>query len=1279
MSFNDGMAYKEALNYGNGSKRSNSSRNRSNGYNGNINGDLSNSYRSNGSNESNSNSNGNSNGDLSRSMHSVDNADASYKSAESGGGRTLFSHVTSYSAYDNSSQPSRTSKSAYVNPVVAAKEQRAVFLSRLVVFFVLFFALAVVGSAMFLVVSRNERQQFESEFFTSAAEVKSLVQDNCQSAVDSAEAFSVSVTSSANQMNMTWPYVTIADFSSKAARLSTLSGAYQIGFAPIVFPEHFATWSVHSYLDLPSYYEELIEVEYSDETITVPALLNITTPFVWHHDPLSGTAQRTDPLETVVPQQLVGLRERIGFNGFFVNWQSLEPMYNLYNKQTMISNLNLLYSGFEDALATSYEFKIPALDSYRNPVIDPITNNFVKWESQTQMVQPIFDTIYNGKGSRKDLRMVGVLNMLFDWESLLSDLLSKSDTSDIDIVLGSQCSLLARPVTYRVSNDEVIQIGSEDLHDPLYDEMFLETTLFELDLDEETQAEIDRVKKLGIEATVEGGCISEVIMRIYPTRELEESFYTGTAWKLTGGVAAVFVFTSVVFMIYDIMVNRRQSKVMERIIRQDKIVLNTFPKAIRDKLYRDSQHLRDDMDSGKGSQSTTNNSDDPIFGSGQLADLYPSATVVFADIVGFTAWSSAREPNQVFKLLETIYKEFDRLAYRNNIFKVETVGDCYVAVAGVPEKCDDHAISVTRFSRDCMHKMSTLVRKLEILLGPDTADLQLRIGINTGQVTAGVLRGDKARFQLFGDTVNTASRMETTSRAGCIHVSSSTADELTKAGRQRWLRPREETVLVKGKGQMQTFYCETVEESIHRSKLAKYKKNKSTDVMTSLASTIITEEETMSDDEDGTKHNNYLYDGDMSADFEVSQKMSKSDRLVEWNVEILSYLLKQIMVARPQHMQCGNKALLAKFERKIKGKEQAQTTVLDEFQEIIELPCIASEELLRRKHPGTIHLDSVVVEQLRDLLKNIASMYNENAFHNFEHASHVTASVRKLLTRIVDADNQRGSFGDKAEDSKLEDLSGHSYGITSDPLTQFAVVFSAVIHDADHPGVPNAQLVKENTRTAQIYKKSIAEQNSVELVWDLLMSSAYDDLRSCIYSSEEELKRFRQLVVNTVMATDIVDKELQNLRKMRWEKAFSSAEELAAVSTPQLDVNRKATIVIEHLIQASDVSHTMQHWNIYKKWNQRFFFELYDAYKNGRAETDPTIGWYKGEIGFYDFYIIPLAKKLENCGVFGVSSHEYLNYAQSNRDQWVREGEQVVKEFVENYDKSRDPTLKSVV
>lgn len=84
-----------------------------------------------------------------------------------------------------------------------------------------------------------------------------------------------------------------------------------------------------------------------------------------------------------------------------------------------------------------------------------------------------------------------------------------------------------------------------------------------------------------------------------------------------------------------------------------------------------------------------------------------------------------------------------------------------------------------------------------------------------------------------------------------------------------------------------------------------------------------------------------------------------------------------------------------------------------------------------------------------------------------------------------------------------------------------------------------------------------------------------------------------------------------------------------------------------------------------KKWNSRFFEETYKAFVDGRGEKDPAIGWYEGELGFFDFYVIPLAKKLKDCGVFGVSSDEYLNYSMSNRKEWESKGRQLVEEMVE--------------
>ena len=120
-------------------------------------------------------------------------------------------------------------------------------------------------------------------------------------------------------------------------------------------------------------------------------------------------------------------------------------------------------------------------------------------------------------------------------------------------------------------------------------------------------------------------------------------------------------------------------------------------------------------------------------------------------------------------------------------------------------------------------------------------------------------------------------------------------------------------------------------------------------------------------------------------------------------------------------------------------------------------------------------------------------------------------------------------------------------------------------------------------------KNRVAEQHSVDVAWKLLMGDEYTALRAVIYTTDNELKRFRQLVVNAVMATDVMDKDLKLIRNNRWERAF--AENRHDVD-PSDTVCRKATIVIEHLLQASDVCHTMQHWHVYRKWVSQIKFEL---------------------------------------------------------------------------------------
>jgi hypothetical protein len=239
----------------------------------------------------------------------------------------------------------------------------------------------------------------------------------------------------------------------------------------------------------------------------------------------------------------------------------------------------------------------------------------------------------------------------------------------------------------------------------------------------------------------------------------------------------------------------------------------------------------------------------------------------------------------------------------------------------------------------------------------------------------------------------------------------------------------------------------------------------------------------------GADSNDYPQQGSMDG---------KTSRLIDWNVDLLMRSLREV-VARRQALDEKSQTKYHPVSATAPG-----TTILDEVKESIMLPRFDAEAAKHESHPEDIVLGGDVESELRDYVATIAMMYRENPFHNFEHASHVAMSVVKLLSRIVAPSDINVNANDNKKASTFAStLHDHTYGITSDPLTQFACIFSALIHDVDHVGVPNTQLIKENATIAALYKgKSVAEQNSVDLAWDLLMSDQYENLRRAIYESD---------------------------------------------------------------------------------------------------------------------------------------------------------------------------------
>ena len=177
-----------------------------------------------------------------------------------------------------------------------------------------------------------------------------------------------------------------------------------------------------------------------------------------------------------------------------------------------------------------------------------------------------------------------------------------------------------------------------------------------------------------------------------------------------------------------------------------------------------------------------------------IADHSAAVTVLFADIVGFTPLSANKSPQDLVRLLDRIFSEFDALAEKHGLEKIKTIGDAYMAAAGLPERRADHAPAAARMARDMLAAIARIAT--------ETGEaLALRIGLNSGPVVAGVIGRKKFIYDMWGDTVNTASRMESHGVPGTIHCSEATAILLRPAFALEARGPLQ----VEGKGEMHTF------------------------------------------------------------------------------------------------------------------------------------------------------------------------------------------------------------------------------------------------------------------------------------------------------------------------------------------------------------------------------------------------------------------------------------------------------------------------------------------
>ncbi len=237
--------------------------------------------------------------------------------------------------------------------------------------------------------------------------------------------------------------------------------------------------------------------------------------------------------------------------------------------------------------------------------------------------------------------------------------------------------------------------------------------------------------------------------------------------SVVSSIVTLLIITAVVDL-FDRETSAAEKALSKEHERSESLLLNVLPKCIASRLKDDQR--------------------EPI------ADNFREVTVLFADIAGFTSMSESLDPQHIVELLNKVFSEFDQLAEKHGLEKIKTIGDAYMVAGGLPVPMERHAHAVAQMALD-MAEVTHSYKK------PDGGTLDIRIGINTGPVVAGVIGVKKFIYDLWGDTVNTASRMESTGLIGAIQVSEATYEIIKD---EFDVQPRG-TIEVKGKGRLPTY------------------------------------------------------------------------------------------------------------------------------------------------------------------------------------------------------------------------------------------------------------------------------------------------------------------------------------------------------------------------------------------------------------------------------------------------------------------------------------------
>eukprot|EP00980_Cylindrotheca_fusiformis_P027900 scaffold22566_cov138-Cylindrotheca_fusiformis.AAC.1 len=473
----------------------------------------------------------------------------------------------------------------YVAPDVANREEKAVTRSKFLVFLVLLLAVSGAAAATYILMEEEQSNNFAVVFAGLASEVSTVSQQKLDQMFSGLDAFSVFISSEVRaDANSTWPFVTVSDYSKKAEKISDLFGFKRpvMALGCLLPKDQKENWMSFVLESAPSWYQESLDNE--GNKFTVDELMNVTYPFVHEYN----FTDNLKPIPTRTSGQVLPFWYRYPLAPGGPGWAATS--YDFFSAPSVADLFQTSSLTLRPSLGFNKNFNISEGASYGQWVID------------SQIVQPITE---NGE-------IVGILWLRLPWSEFF-DNLNVDGLLGMVAVIHSSCEIIvgegvdtAREISYSIDASGATFLGQFDAHDTKYDDHLVSRVILDIDFDE------DRLP--------EGSCLHKLTLDLYPTKETEATFHTIKPVAYTGVVVAIFAFTSLVFLLYDYFVGRRQRKFMDRIVKQDQIVSNVFPAAIRDRLYESGQKGSDqdcllDPLGGLGS------------GAAPLADLFPETTI----------------------------------------------------------------------------------------------------------------------------------------------------------------------------------------------------------------------------------------------------------------------------------------------------------------------------------------------------------------------------------------------------------------------------------------------------------------------------------------------------------------------------------------------------------------------------------------------------------------------------------------------------------------------------